>query len=200
MTLEIPDHMQHLPRTKAGIPVPHVAAWSSERWAVARMEPMLQKRWALFSEGRQGRGRPLLSAINEERQRRSVILNRCQVCDGQFDYKDLFVTTMAVHEIEVQGQQAVATYAPPTCVPCLDFSVAVCPAFKNDHRRVPFGKCVPVFQLVDPSAAPMVNAERFDGGDNPAERERLGRIARKHGGLVGFIKLAMPAAAFEAAA
>lgn len=190
--LVIPPTMAHLPTTQAGVPVPHVASWSSERWAVARMDPLVENRWALFSEGRQGRGRPLLASINEERQRQSVRLSRCQVCDVQYQPSELYVTTMATHVIEAHGRSLIATYAPPTCEPCLEFSTEACPAFRQrDYEIVKFVKCVQIMQFVDPSAAPMNGADRFDGGDNPETRDRLGRSARKHGGLVGFVKLAI---------
>ncbi len=189
----IPPRMAHLPTTKAGLPVPHVSSWSSERWGNARMDPLIG-RMALYSEGRRGRGRPLLASINEERQRRSVRTRRCQVCDTQLAPGELWVTTMATHVIELHGRQVVATYASPTCEPCLEWSAEVCPAFrKGDHGLVRFTDCTQVLQMIDPSAAPMNGAEHFDGGDNPETRARLGRIARKHGGLVGHVKLAIPA-------
>lgn len=193
----IPDHLAHLPRTNAGIPVPHVASWSSERWGIARMDPVVGKRWALYSEGRQGRGRPLLASINEERQRRSVMLSRCQVCDREMDRTELWVTTMALHQVEISGRIFTCSYAPPTCQPCLDFSASACPAFRHDYGVARFDRCQLVLQFLDPSVEPMRGIERFDGGDNPDTRAKLGRIARRNGGLVGHVKLALPHDAIE---
>jgi hypothetical protein len=197
MRLTIPDHLAHLPLTNAGVPVPHVASWSSERWGIARMDPLVGKRWALYSEGRQRSGTPLLASINEERQRRSVMLSHCSTCDQQMERSELRVTTMALHQVEMHGRVFACSYAPPTCEPCLDFSASVCPAFRSDFHVVRFDHCEPVLQFVDPSAAPMRGIERFDGGDNPETRQKLGRIARRNGGLVGHVKLALPLGELE---
>lgn len=190
--MSVPAHMVHLPTTKAGLPVPHVASWSSERWGSAKRDPLVGNRWALYSEGKQGRGRPLLASINEERQRRSVVESRCQVCDRQMAPEDLFLTDMAQHNVVIHGKIHSVTYAPPTCEPCLQWSSEVCPAFRGKFEVKPFAGAEHVLQLIDPSRGPINGADRFDGGDNPRTRERLGRIARAHGGLVGHVKLAVP--------
>lgn len=187
----IPMHLRHLPTTSGGLPVPYVASWSSERWGIARRDPLVGNRWALFSEGAQGVGRPLLASINEERQRRSVIQSRCQVCDRDRPRDELWVTNMTQHTLILDGKLFSATHAPPTCGPCLEWSHHVCPAFRDKFTVTRFDEMELVLQFLDPSKGPMNGADRFDGGDNPGMREYLGRIARKNGGLVGHVKLAV---------
>jgi hypothetical protein len=62
------------------LPVPYVAAWSSEARIIVRPDPLLSGAPGLFRDGRRGEGRPLFGKMSEARVRRVVREQRCQVC------------------------------------------------------------------------------------------------------------------------
>ena len=188
-----PESMARLPRGRQGLPVPYVAAWSSERWAAIRHDPLVG-RVAVFTGGRHGRGRPVFGAMNEARQRRAVIERRCGVCEALYEGAGWLPAHPALiaGTAPLAGREAGVTTEPPVCEPCARWSAAGCPGIASRCTGLlRLGVTVPVLQLVDPSRGPMEHDARFDGHDDPAERERLGRIARRHGGAVAYVKVAV---------
>jgi hypothetical protein len=199
----IPESMARLPRDRRGLPVPHVAGWSSETWGVARAEHLIPGRpMALFTRGRQGRGRPQFDVVNEGRQRRAVLLGRCQVCDGLLPRghgptlghsKPIGWLPMA--SIEHEGRSYTADGTPVTaeplcCLTCAAWVALHCCALRrhDDPRVARVDHWDAIAQLVDPSA------DQPRKHHAPTEDlERLGRIARaqKPAGLVGYVKLAL---------
>jgi hypothetical protein len=64
------------------LPVPYVAAWSSEESIHVGRDPLLGGRPALFRGGTRGIGTPMFGKMDESRVRRVVLLRLCQICDG----------------------------------------------------------------------------------------------------------------------
>lgn len=193
--VEVPETMARLYRGRGGLPVPHVAAWSSERWGAIRFDPLVGRQ-AIFTTGRQGRGRALFGVTNEERQRACMVRRLCGVCaaplegPGWWPNHDRLIEQKA----DVDGRTYDVTHEPPCCHTCATWSATGCAAIGRrtpNLLRVDAGSFV--LQLIDPSRAPGRHDPRFDGPDNAAERERLGRIARRHGGAVGYVKLVIVA-------
>jgi hypothetical protein len=185
-----------LPRDRRGLPVPYVAAWSSEHWAVARWDPHLPgRRIALFTAGRLGRGTPCFDVMNEPRQREVVMTGRCQVCtdpiprDRRTGIPIGFLPSSAIDEETIGRLDGDPVLAEPLC--CESCAVYVtencCVLAKRPAKGiVRVTQWDPVLQFIDPSAAPATHARRFD--KNP-DMTRLGIIARRHGGLVGMVKV-----------
>jgi hypothetical protein len=198
VTVLVPATMAHLPRGRGGMPVPWVAAWSSERWAAVRWDPVVN-RIALFTGGRHGRGRPVFGVMNEPRQRAAVMRRRCGVCGGPIPLELYrFVGYLPAHDrlldatVEHRGERHRVTGEPLCCRPCATWAATGCPGIAGGcSGLLRITKLLPIAQLVDPSRAPATHDGRFDGDDDPAERARLGRIARRHGGAVGYVKVAV---------
>lgn len=190
---DLPSTMARLPLGRNRLPVPYVAAWSTERWHAIRHEPLVGH-VAIFTAGRHGRGRPLFGVTNEPRQRACVIQRLCGVCGQEIDGPGWLPLHPRLIEAQtdIGGRQCDVTHEPPCCFPCAHWSATGCPAIGN---RTPsllrVGAYLLIAQRVDPSLAPSNHDRRFDGTDNVTERERLGRIARHHGGAVGYVKLAI---------
>lgn len=163
---------------------------------------------ALFCHGRQGRGRPQFDVVNEERQRRAVMLGRCQVCDQTlpmthgptFGYTAPFGWLPASSiEHETRGYIAggiPVTHEPLCCRPCAVWVAAHCCALRrhDDPRVIRVDKFDRIVQMIDPSA------DQPRKHSVPSEDlERLGRIARRQNpvGLVGFVKVALTAYEIE---
>lgn len=93
------------------------------------------------------------------------------------------------------------TTEPPACGACMDWALENCPGLKRGRPKDVSNALLPadsldrMIQMIDPSRAPVPEPfnSKLDGGDDTAERERLGVIARKHGGLVGYVEFALPA-------
>lgn len=93
-----------------------------------------------------------------------------------------------------EDPQVEVTHEPPCCLPCALWSARGCVAIRNRVTGLlRVDRARPILQIVDPSLARDDHDQRFDGRDDPAERERLGRIARRGGGAVGYVKLALTA-------
>lgn len=164
--------MDRLPRDRRRLPVPHVAAWSSEVWGVARAEHHLPG-WplALFCRGRQGRGRPMFDVVNEERQRRAVLLGRCQVCDGHLPlthgptvgytrpYGWLPRATVERESVGRLEDGTPVTHEPLCCQPCAAWVAVHCCDLRrhSDHGLVEVMKR----HLHDPAAALVAVKELF---------------------------------------
>jgi hypothetical protein len=194
---DYPASMARLPRGgRHRLPVPYVASWSCERWHAIRHDPVVGD-VAIFTAGRYARGRALFGVTNEPRQRECVMLRRCGVCGqpitgpGWLPNHDRLIEQTA----DIGAQRLRVTHEPPCCLPCARWSATGCLAIRGrtpDLLRV--DAFVPIAQRIDPSRAPSNHDARFDGPDDSAERERLGRIARRHGGAVGYVKLGLTSA------
>lgn len=194
MKLEIPDHLTHLPRDHRGFPVPHVAAWSTERWAEVRHDPLVGNRPAIFTAGKPGTGRPILGALNEPRQRRSCVKRRCQVCDAPLGKGLGVVLAVSVEKIDVAGHTVAATPEPPCCIPCARWSIEHCPGmadFARPPTMWPLSQTVGTLQMIDPSRGPMRHPARYDEPPDPELMARASRLAEVHGGVVGLIKIVL---------
>lgn len=194
---EIPASMARLPVYK-GRPVPHVAAWSSERWGAVRHDPTVG-RVAMFSTGRQGRGRPVFGAMNEPRQRAVVLGHRCGVCNSPLEdgawlpHFDALADGNVTLDLDGTPHEYPFVTEPPCCHDCARWAAdGGCPGIAGESRGlVDVRAAFPIVQLVDPSRAPMHFESRFDGEDDPADRHRWGKTARRHGGAVGYVRLAL---------
>lgn len=174
-------------RDRHGRPVPWVAAWSSETWAIGH-DPLVG-RLAILTRGRPGHGQPILGVLNEPRQRRAVLQHLCQVC-GQPLGDDAWIPDVVATATTDDGRKV--TTEPPSCLPCALWAVAACPGLRHTTSLLLIRRGTAILQLVDPSRAPAAKAGRF-GGDDEAHRRRLGVIARRHGGAVGYVKIALDA-------
>jgi hypothetical protein len=104
------------------LPVPYVAAWSSETAVRIAPDPLLGKRPALFRDGRRGAGRPLFGRMDEARTRAVVCRRLCQVCAQPLREAGYVVD---VPYGTSNGHPLV--HEPPTCRRCFEVSVALCP-------------------------------------------------------------------------
>lgn len=188
--------LDDLPRDRRGLPVPYVAAWSSEHWAVARWDPLIPGRqMALFTAGRMGRGTPCFDVVNEPRQRESVMTGRCQVCRDPLDRDRRtgipigFLPQSAIDEETIGRLDGDPVTAEPLCCEsCARFVVEHCCVLARRPAKgiVRVTRWDRILQYVDPSAAPPTHERRFD---KSPDLTRLGEVARRHGGLVGMVKV-----------
>lgn len=182
----IPGHLAHLPVVR-GLPVPHVAAWSSEGHSVIRYDPVVQ-RHAVFARGRQGRGRPLFGLFSAERQRHAVIGALCQICSVKLDEGGAW---LPAHDRLIDGYNAGRPMflEPPCCEPCARYAAQACLGIAGRFAGLlNIFEYEPVIQLIDPGAGPLRGAERFDSTDSPADLARLSSIALRHRGVAGHCK------------
>lgn len=187
---DLPETMRKLPVGPRGLPVPYAAAWSVEHWHAIRHDPLVDH-VAVFTAGRPGRGRPLYGVMNEPRQRRCVMEGRCGVCGDLIDGPGWLPEhpTLMSATAEIGGREVPVTTEPPCCHPCATWSATGCPGIAaKTTGLLRIGAWQPVAQLIDPSAAPGRHERRFDRDD---DRDRLGRIARRHGGACGYVKVAV---------
>lgn len=201
-----PPSMDGLPRHRAR-PVPHVAAWSSEGQIVLRHDPLIPNGGAVavFSRGRQGRGRPVFGAMAPDRQRHAVLLGRCQVCDSDLDgvgWLPLFDDVSTIVQIPrtpyATPTPTVVYTEPLACEWCALWAATGCPGVRasttGPPRLLRATDVEPIIQLVDPGAEPLGHWERFDRVDGPEDRARISRQAmrrrtdRAGAGVVGYIK------------
>lgn len=193
-TATVPEHLKRLPTDRRGLPVPWIAAWSSEHWAVARFDPLVSRQ-ALFTAGRHGRGTPCFDVMNEPRQREAVMRGWCQVCRARLarDRRTGIITGYLPASTLAEGVAHTDDGTPVTAEPLL---CGLCATYVVDHCCVLAKRGDPgilavsawrrLLQFVDPSAAPPTHERRFD---RSPDLTRLGVFARRHGGLVGMVKL-----------
>lgn len=183
----LPITMSKLPLTDDGDPVPHVAAWSSERWAVIRFDSLVEMP-ALFTKGRQGRGVPAVDVMDPARQRRAMVDRRCRWCDGLLVGAGYVPLSATLQEALPTGEPVVVD--PPMCRMCGEWTLAQHPNLDDggDDALVRLVATRQHIELLNPLTAPTPHAVRF-GYDDTVERERLERIARRTNGVVGYVRL-----------
>lgn len=140
--IELPPRIAALPRSAAGIPVPHVARWTSEANETQQYvapDPVLRGRPALFCRGQQGVGDPDFGTMENARQRRAVVLLRCQVCDRRLKrgHGWLVCEEDCVRRITTPGpaQGQIAFGEPWVCWPCVEVAARICPGLVRRARR-----------------------------------------------------------------
>lgn len=89
-----------------------------------------------------GQGRPEFGRVHPLRQRRAMRRLLCQVCAGPADRTDDGVLwLLRDHRGDWPGwPDGMGVTEPPVCVPCLRFSVRVCPALRNGAVAVRVGR------------------------------------------------------------
>lgn len=115
------------------LPVPYVAAWSSETKLEIRPDPLVGDRPALFRSGRRGLGTPVFGKFDESRVRRVLVKQLCQVCAEPI--------RGAGYACDVPcglSGGAPLLNEPPACKRCFEVSVAMCPGIQRmlDKPRV----------------------------------------------------------------
>lgn len=179
--------------TEGGLPVPHVAAWSSERTErVSRDIHLTRLGWngpATFSSGGQGEGRAVLGEMEPARQRRAVLDRRCQVCDLELGERHrpnppwrqpLWLTDIRVKGNDDEGSvgndlagQTIRVgrrivpliFEPWCCEDCLAYAIQVCPGLIS-RRAGGTHRRPPLRLLRVRKAEPVVVRGRIEG-DGP---------------------------------
>lgn len=105
-----------------GLPVPYVAAWSSETSLRIARDPLIENRWALFRGGRRGEGKPIFGQMDETRMRHVVCKRLCQVCTRPFGDQ-----AYVIDHIYGTYNGAPLINEPATCRRCFEYSVQRCP-------------------------------------------------------------------------
>jgi hypothetical protein len=194
----IPDFLAHLPVSR-GMPVPDVTAWSSEGLVTVRHDP-IAGRVAVFSKGRQGRGRALFGIMHPERQRRAVLAGLCQICGWSLDIDDPGTGWLPNHpalmdRTDDQGGQW--TMEPPCHRSCAEWSAGACPSIAgkvSDLIEVleiqPVAQLLNLSTFVDLMRVPAARRSvRFDDAETLESIARLDRIARRHpDGVMGYAR------------
>jgi hypothetical protein len=189
----MPERFAALRRTEGGLPVPHVAAWSSEHIERLDRDPYLARLGcsvpAVFSAGSAGEGRAVLGEMEPARQRRSVIDRRCQVCDVELGdrhrpnppwRRPLWLADIRVHgrddegvvgndiggqTIRVGRRVVPLIFEPWCCEDCLAYAIRVCPGL---IKRTADGTAHrPPLRLLRVRNAQPVAVRGRVGGDGP---------------------------------
>lgn len=138
---DIPAFLHHLNRDRrTGLPVPMINCWSSEQdrrgelRPVIRFDPLIDAE-ALFSRGNPGRGRADFTHMHPARQRRAMVLRRCQVCNYPVD-GDGWLPIGPGIETDMVGlpPHAVGLVEPWLCGQCADYAGRHCPALIRRRR------------------------------------------------------------------
>jgi hypothetical protein len=105
------------------LPVPYVAAWSSETAAYVARDAVIGNRPAIHRSGRRGDGRPVFGKMNERRTRRVVVEHRCQVCADPLRGEGFVIDIPYART--VGGDPLVME--PPSCDRCFRVALSLCP-------------------------------------------------------------------------
>lgn len=174
------------PQDSRGRVIPWVAAWSSETWGKSLFEPGLGRN-ALFTMGRQGRGKPVFGVLNEPRQRDAMLVGICQVCGTRILERDQrFVADPAPGRI--QGREGIVVTEPWAHGYCMAYALEHCPALRDTTEVIVPIDFQLIAQIIDPTKAPAKKASRFDPV-SAARMETLRSEVKRHNGLVGYIRL-----------
>lgn len=104
------------------LPVPYVAAWSSETTMRVGKDSLIGNRPALFRGGGRGKGKPIFGQMDEARTRVVVVNRLCQVCARPLRGVGYVAD---VPYGSVNGAPLV--HEPPACRPCFQTALALCP-------------------------------------------------------------------------
>ena len=115
------------------VPVPYVAAWSSETTPVVRADPLLHGDAGIFRNGRRGEGRPILGKMDEARTRRVVIGRLCQVCARPLGAEG-YVADIPMG----RAGRFPLVHEPPACRRCLTVALARCPGLERRRAHPRF--------------------------------------------------------------
>ncbi|MFJ6216738.1 hypothetical protein ACIQGZ_25920 [Streptomyces sp. NPDC092296] len=90
--------------------------------------------------GEPGTGRPTYRVMHSERQRRTMLDLRCQICAGPASRTAqgwLFLVAHTEQQIaEAGGTEDMLTMQPPLCLPCADTAVRQCPRLTEQYTAV----------------------------------------------------------------
>jgi hypothetical protein len=126
------------------LPVPFVAAWSSEDAVRIAPDPLLARKPAMFRSGRRGLGTPMFGKMDESRVRRVIIRRLCQVCAGSLGSAGYVLDTI---KGSVGGDPLLSEPLPPIepgqlrcqrCARGVEDDMRFCPTCKDareDERR-----------------------------------------------------------------
>ena len=119
------------------VPVPYVAAWSSEYPVMqVRPEPLMGGRLALFrGGGRRGEGEPLFGKMDVGRQRRCILRGICQVCGEPIEGPRWVALLMEKANLPGVGDLDVVR-EPPACTLCMRTALRVCPGLRRDQPLI----------------------------------------------------------------
>jgi hypothetical protein len=113
-----------------GIPVPYIAAWSSEKERYISEDNNADGKLAVFRNGRRGGGEPLFGKMDEARQREAIARRRCQVCRAKLDGEPSYALDINYNEVK---DSVPVIQEPPVCKPCARLALTICPG--NRRRR-----------------------------------------------------------------
>lgn len=184
---DIPDHLAHRPIWH-GLVIPWVAAWSSEGIITVANDP-IAGRVAVFTKGRQGRGRPVFGVMNPPRQRAAVLTGLCQICGRSLEDTGWLPNhPKLVESFDDKGGQWLLE--PPCCQPCALYSTAACPGIRGTVTDlIEVIEIQPVAQLLDLTDFIGRLSERFDDQETPESHARLNRVMRRYpGGVMGLVR------------
>lgn len=140
--VEMPPRIAELPRTAAGVPITYTVAWSSERDTVLERDGDLAvllgyAPLAICSSGRPGDGTPKLALVDTARARRATVRGWCQICGKPLPGRQMQPWDTEPRwcgwftkgqTIRYAGRLLPLVIDGWTCVPCLSYSLQVCPA------------------------------------------------------------------------
>lgn len=174
------------------LPVPYVAAWTSEATMVIRHDTLMGEP-AIFRTGRRGEGKPIFGKMDESRVRAVVRGKKCQVCARPLG-KESFVLDTPF------GRYGTAPimHEPMACEPCFRLSLALCPGIARLRMRPrAFAAVVRAYECIASHVQP------WHGPEGDAELNRV--LGEWTGGaVVGHLRCALidydllDLAAFEA--
>ena len=120
------------------LPVPFVAAWSSEDAVRSGPDPLLARRPALCRRGRRGLGVPLFGKMDESRVRRVILRRSCQVCAASLGAAGYVLDTIK----GTVGRDPLLS-EPLACLRCFRVAIALCPGVARirDAARAVVVRC-----------------------------------------------------------
>ena len=116
------------------LPVPYVAAWSSESGIRITRDPVIGNRPALFRTGERGEGKPIFGKMDEARVRYCVSRRWCQVCARPFG-AECFVADVVKG---TYGRRSPIINEPACCERCFYLAIAECPGLQRQRARLRF--------------------------------------------------------------
>lgn len=198
---EIPPCLAHLPVWR-GMPVPWVAAWSSEGRTVVRYDPHAGG-VAIFNRGRLGRGRPVFGVMSPERQRAAILTGRCQLCGRHLDDLDQQPEEYTAETgwlpnhpklTETTDQAGTQYFLEPPCHrACAEWAAIGCPGIRGTVTDlIEILEVRPLAQLLDLSDAANAfcqHPDRFDDQETDASAAHLAAQMRRHPhGVIGYVR------------